>query len=65
MSEKKRPEGLDRRVFLRTVGVGVAATAAVPLASTEAMAMKPPNDEGKARYRESEHVKAFYRVNRY
>ncbi|MDJ1159618.1 formate dehydrogenase [Chelatococcus sp. SYSU_G07232] len=65
MSDKKKPEGLDRRGFLRAMGAGAAVTAAVPLTATEAQAMKPPGDEGKARYRESEHVKTFYKVNRY
>jgi hypothetical protein len=57
---------VDRRDFLRTVGLGagVAATAAVPLA-TQAAATESDADKKKARYKESEHVKAFYRVNRY
>jgi hypothetical protein len=45
-------------------GAGVAATAA-PLA-TMAQADTENNDEKrKARYKETDHVKAFYRVNRY
>ena len=56
---------LGRRQFLRALGVGAAATATAPLA-TEAMADTETNDEKrKARYKETEHVKAFYRVNRY
>ena len=56
-----------RRDFLRVLGAGagVAATAAAPLA-TMAKADTENNDEKrKARYKESDHVKAFYRVNRY
>ena len=56
-----------RRDFLRVLGAGagVAATAAAPLA-TMAKADTENNDEKrKARYRETDHVKAFYRVNRY
>jgi hypothetical protein len=46
-------------------GAGVAATAAAPLA-TLAKADTENNDEKrKARYKETDHVKAFYRVNRY
>jgi hypothetical protein len=46
-------------------GAGVAATAAAPLA-TMAKADTENNDEKrKARYKETDHVKAFYRVNRY
>jgi hypothetical protein len=56
-----------RRDFLRILGgtgVGVAAGAG-PLA-TPAQADSENNDEKrKARYRETEHVKAYYRVNRY
>ena len=56
-----------RRDFLRVLGAGagVAATAAAPLA-TIAKADTENNDEKrKARYKETDHVKTFYRVNRY
>ena len=58
---------LGRREFLRTLGAGagVAAAAAGPLA-VEAKADTETNDEKrKSRYRETEEVKTFYRVNRY
>jgi hypothetical protein len=58
---------VGRRQFLRTLGAGagVAAAAAAPLA-TAAKADTENNDEKrKARYKETEHVKTFYRVNRY
>ena len=56
---------LGRRQFLRALGAGAAVAAAVPLA-TEAKADSETNDEKrKSRYKESEHVKAYYRVNRY
>jgi hypothetical protein len=56
---------LGRRQFLRVALGAGAVTATAPLA-TEAMADSETNDEKrKSRYRESEHVKAFYRVNRY
>lgn len=59
-----RKTTLGRRLFLRTLGAGAAA-AAVPLA-TEAVADNVSEDEKrKARYRESEEVKTYYRVNRY
>jgi hypothetical protein len=64
-AERKRTVG--RREFLRTLGAGatVAAAAGGPLAS-EARADTETNDEKrKSRYKESEHVKTFYRVNRY
>jgi hypothetical protein len=65
---KKQPKGtLGRREFLRSLGAGatVAVAAAGPLAG-EARADTESNDEKrKSRYRETEHVKTFYRVNRY
>jgi hypothetical protein len=61
----ERKSTLGRRQFFRAVGAGVAATAAAPLA-TEALADTESNDEKrKARYRESDEVKTYYRVNRY
>jgi hypothetical protein len=63
---KERDRKLGRRDFLRKLGVGATAVAAtVPLAG-EARADTESNDEKrKARYKETEHVKTFYRVNRY
>jgi len=72
MTKERKPaqgneKGLGRREFLRTLGAGagVAAAASGPLA-TDARADTESNDEKrKARYRETEEVKTFYRVNRY
>jgi hypothetical protein len=65
-NEKKATVG--RRDFLRTVGlgaVGTGATLATPLI-VPAQADSEDNDEKrKARYKETDHVKAYYRVNRY
>jgi hypothetical protein len=62
--EQEQKPKVGRREFLRTLGVGAAA-AAVPLAG-DARADSESNDEKrKSRYRETEHVKTFYRVNRY
>ena len=61
-------KAIDRRNFLRRLGgvsTAAAAAAASPMAATEANAYDPGADETKARYRESEHVKAFYRTNGY
>jgi hypothetical protein len=57
---------VGRREFLRTIGAGagLAATAAVPLAATAAAA-ESDADKKKTRYRETDHVKTFYRVNGY
>ncbi|HEY8567166.1 MAG TPA: twin-arginine translocation signal domain-containing protein [Beijerinckiaceae bacterium] len=64
----KTTKPVDRRGFLRAVGgastVAVAAVA-TPLSSTPAEAYDPGAAETKSRYRETDHVKAFYRTNRY
>jgi hypothetical protein len=65
--EREREKGVGRREFLRTLGAGagVAVAASGPLAA-DARADTESNDEKrKARYRETEEVKTFYRVNRY
>jgi hypothetical protein len=65
---KKEPNrSVGRRDFLRSLGAGATAAAATagPLA-VPARADSESNDEKrKSRYRETEHVKTFYRVNRY
>ena len=54
---------LGRREFLRAMGVAAASIA--PLAG-EAVADTESNQEKrKSRYRATDHVKTFYRVNRY
>jgi hypothetical protein len=67
MSEDKQATG-GRRDFLRKVAIGTAgagATLATPLVGS-AQADSETNDEKrKARYKETDHVKAYYRVNRY
>jgi hypothetical protein len=66
MPEKPK-NALDRRNFLRAVGGASAAAvaAATPIAATEAQAYDPGAEETKARYRETDHVKAYYRTNGY
>jgi len=59
-----KTSALDRRNVLKGLSLGAAATAAPPLAS-EAVAQNQTDEKRKARYRESEDVKTFYRVNRY
>ncbi len=65
---QKTDKAMDRRNFLRSLGGAstvAAAAVASPLAATDANAYDPGQDETKARYRESDHVKAFYRTNGY
>jgi hypothetical protein len=64
MAMERKPT-LGRRQLFRGLGAGVAAAATAPL-STEALADTESNDEKrKARYRETDEVKTYYRVNRY
>jgi hypothetical protein len=57
---------LGRRDFLRAMGAGagLAVTAAAPLA-TGAAAAESEAEQKKARYKETDHVKAYYKVNRF
>jgi hypothetical protein len=64
---QERQAELGRRDFLRTLGAGATAAVASagPLAG-EALADTETDDEKrKPRFRETEHVKTYYRVNRY
>ena len=59
---------MNRRNFLRAVGgasTAAAATAAAALSPGEAQAYDPGEEETGPRYQETDHVKAFYRVNGY
>ena len=56
---------VGRRQFLQALGAGAAATAAAPLA-TEAKADNETSDEKRrSRYKVTDHIRAYYRVNRY
>ena len=57
---------VGRRDFLRVLGAGAGAAAVAPATTVAARADSENNDEKKkARYKETDHVKAYYRVNRY
>jgi anaerobic selenocysteine-containing dehydrogenase len=64
---KKQDETkVGRRDFLRALGgAGVAATAAAPLVNVAKADSENNDEKRKARYKETDHVKTFYRVNRY
>lgn len=65
---KSKPQaapGVDRRRFFLMGGSAVAAAAVVPLSSDEAVADESQAERVKARYKETDHVKNYYRVNRY
>ena len=66
MQNSKQRTPLGRRAFLRALGAGAATAAAAGSLATQAQADTETNDEKrKSRYKETDHVKAFYRVNRY
>lgn len=66
MTREHKPT-LGRREFLRTLGAGtaVAAASAAPLATAAVADSESADDRRKARYKETDHVKAFYKANRY
>jgi len=58
---------LGRRDFLRALGgsAGVAVAAGGPLADEARADTETADEKRKARYKETDHVKTYYRVNRY
>lgn len=67
MKQERKASEVGRREFLRTLGVGTAAAAAVvPLAGPAAADTESNAEKRKARYQpNSREVQTFYRVNRY
>jgi hypothetical protein len=74
MNGTKDGQKAERRGLLRALGLGTAAAAAsIGTAAAQRADAVPAQDARKeteaqkraARYRESEHVKAFYRTNAY
>ena len=59
---------VGRRDFLRKVGigaVGAGAAVAAPLVESARADSETNDEKRKARYQETDHVKTYYRVNRY
>ncbi len=64
--QDKRQSALSRRNFLQVFGgVSTTTVAAAAFVPTEAQAYDPGDEETRSRYQETDHVKAFYRVNGY
>ena len=66
MRDEKTTGG--RRDFLRKVGigaVGAGATLATPLITPAQADSESDQEKRKARYKETDHVKTYYRDNRY
>jgi hypothetical protein len=66
-SDKAKRAGLGRREFFGVAGAGASLVAAGAAALiSNANADSESNDEKrKARYRVTDHIKNYYRVNRY
>ena len=65
-NEKKTT--VDRRDFLRKAGlgaVGAGATLATPLVGAAQADSESGDEKLKSRYRQTDHVNTYYRVNRY
>ena len=58
---------VGRREFLRALGAGagIAAAGAAPLVTAAKADSETADEKRKARYKETDHVKMFYRVNKY
>ena len=64
--DQKKEGGMDRRSFFRAgSGAAVVAATVVATGAEPAAAAESASERAKARYKETEHVKTFYRVNRY
>ncbi|SMH35377.1 twin-arginine translocation signal domain-containing protein [Azospirillum agricola] len=55
---------LERRDLLKGLGLGAAGAAATLMPGDAARAAESPREQVKARYRETDHVKRFYALNR-
>jgi hypothetical protein len=65
MIDKKRKAGSDRREFLKMAGLGGIAGGAALVAGKPAEAAENVSPREGAGYRETEHVKAFYKSMRF
>ena len=63
--KRQTKTGPERRQFFRALGGAAAAAAAAPLAPQARADGESDDEKRKARYRESDEVKTYYRVNRY
>ena len=63
-SKQNSKAAVGRRDVLKVLGAGAAASAA-PLADSAQAETWNEAEHQKARYRLSDHIKAYYRVNRY
>jgi hypothetical protein len=62
---RTKKAAIGRRDLLRGLGAGAAAASSAPLADSAQAETWNEAEHQKARYRLSDHIKAYYRVNRY
>lgn len=64
--QKRQASGIERRDFLRGAGLAAAGATAVALsgAAGAAEVKESPEEQVKSRYRENDHVKRYYELNR-
>lgn len=66
MTDETKDPAFNRRGFLKSIGGASVAGAAVAVgAAPPAIAAEDEAGKRKARYKETDHVKAYYRTNRY
>ncbi len=68
MSEKKKKKAIGRRDFIKKAGLGAGAVgaAAVGLSTKDSAAAEPTTGTpGGAGYRETAHVKKYYKLARF
>jgi len=56
---------LKRREFFKAISIGAVVASTIPLAAEVRADSENNQDKRKTRYRETDHIKNFYRVNRY
>ncbi|HEY0834329.1 MAG TPA: twin-arginine translocation signal domain-containing protein [Azospirillum sp.] len=64
MNHRNDKTGIERRDLLKGLGLGAVGAAAATALPDAAEAYEPPQDQVRQRYRETEHVKRFYALNR-
>lgn len=65
MMQRTGTATLARRDVLRALAAGAGATAAATVPAPAIADSESTEDKRKARYRETDHVRRFYDVNRY
>jgi hypothetical protein len=65
MKQQRNQTAVARRDVLRALAAGAGAAAGAGPLAAGAQAADATDEKRKARYQESDHVKAYYRVNRY